>query len=409
MENKRNLYLLGGIILVVIIAGAGFWYWRAQQGNHLIPRVPYHGIYDCYFDCYGNPVTSVLTVLEYYGDERFSRDELMKRIPRGDKVSLKMLGQFFEENGYDTYFATPPKEKVIYEIKKFVNPDKNIPVIVLKKRSPDPQFEENVYATVIGISDKERKMIVHEYLFGNNYEISYDDFAGIYAPRRFPRTMLAVWPSENLAPQLKGKNTALPYPLRLPLMDTVGPFLAKQSDIGFMVREAEEDPARYEDIVKFAREQNIDPRLESFHPLMKIYLRTGLARILRKADKINPQGRLDEAIKVITDEVLPLNHDLNQPYQGWILPSKLIKNGKVAFPLMYLGTIYQLKGDFNKAFDSLEAAWAIDTSNFIIQPSTIPRAYDIYESIIQDALRRNPTDTRALQWLRRVEKARLEI
>ena len=77
---------------------------------------------------------------------------------------------------------------------------------------------------VIGIFDDEKKVIVHDHLLGNNYEISYQDFENMFLPNA--RAILAVWPSDKIKGIIKGPNSQTSYPPRLEAMDKLGPVLA---------------------------------------------------------------------------------------------------------------------------------------------------------------------------------------
>ena len=236
--RKPQLVIYIAILLLAIGAGIGWWYFTVGKPvNYLIPGVPYHGYYNHFFDAFASPVMSTAMILGYYGDSRFSLKELMDEqyFRRGSgffrygKFDLGDLGSFLKERGYEVWFADPRKS-VLGEIKKFVNPKRNVPVVVVLRSSGSPEAQASDFGLVIGIFDKNRKVVLHDFLYGNNYEVAYDDFT----QRAVPSAILAAWPSEELAPQLKGPDTAYAYPPRLKAMDIVGPLLAKRGQFGIL-------------------------------------------------------------------------------------------------------------------------------------------------------------------------------
>jgi len=389
--NSSKKYIIGGIAILAL-AASGYWYLSTRV-NHLIPGVPYYGIYDGFMDYQNNMVTNTMMILDYYGDERFSPHELLPRFKaNGADRDIDWIDTFFREAGYETYvnFDVPQGEAIKY-IKKFVNSEQNVPIVIEQKRSPDPKFMANVLRLVIGVFDGEKKLVIHDYSFGNNHEVSYQDFENKFGSTH---SVFAAWPSEELKSQLKGIDASQSYSPRLPVMDEIGPYLAgNAADIRLYHIKWEEDPeAGYDDFRNALESFVQDPRLEKLHPLARMEPLLGYARVLWAG------GMLDEAAKFIETEILPMNKDLDESYNGWHLHSHMVKNGKVAMPWVHLARIYIRQQQGEKALKALEEAWKIDTSDFYITEE-LYTAYEAYENICEAVLKRRPNNPVALRGL----------
>ena len=350
-SNRRVRLLLAAVAIFILAVGA-IWYWQQRPVNYLIPGVPYHGYYNHFFDAFASPVTSTAMILGYYGDSRFSLKELMDEqyFRRGSgffrygKFDLGDLGSFLKERGYEVWFADPRKS-VLGEIKKFVNPKRNVPVVVVLRSSGSPEAQASDFVLVIGIFDKNRKVVLHDFLYGNNYEVAYDDFT----QRAVPSAILAAWPSEELAPQLKGPDTAYAYPPRLKAMDIVGPLLAKRAEANQQAATGDTNSANglYEEIIT-------DPRFQKLHPAAQVIIHQELAALMLA------QGLPDAAIAVLTERAIPLSHDYDQSYDGWSIDIRSaypsLTRAASAWPFVQLGEAYAMKGDLKRAQEELAKA-----------------------------------------------------
>ena len=343
-KARTKIIFVGG--LLILLAGGFFYYFYYYQPavNYLIPGVPYNGIYNVFFKNVASAeVASVMDILDYWGDERFSKQELEERFSPSMATSspsfqnslsmTKKLSKDFENNGYETYqWISPEPGNEIKEIKKFVNPDKKIPVIIFQKRSFESLFAGP--RVVIGIFDKEKKVIVHDYFFGNNYEIQYQDFEKMFAQNA--RAILAVWPSDKIKELINGPDYNMVYPPRLEAMDKLGPILtSKLADATFYrltTKDYAQSNAAYEDLVN---DQN-------FKYLPAAFQVTILSAF---AGNYIYLKQYDEAIKIINEVVMPLNKNLGEAPSGWyVLPVD-----KFVHPYFVLSLAYLKKGQKNLA------------------------------------------------------------
>jgi hypothetical protein len=370
MSKKKILvYIFILFIIEAAAAGALFYFYRisqipqAQQKevNYLIPGVPFNGIYNLYFQrADSTAISSVMDVLGYWGDERFNVPALKKifMVPTSSPEaifypyeipSIPKIQKFFEDNGYKTYiwFAIKPGGE-INEIKKFVNEEKKIPVIVYQKRtvpetSSAPFFSVAGDRVVIGVFDNDKKIIVQDHDFGNNYEISYDDFEKMFSANI--RAILAVWPSDSLKESLRGPNYSTPYPARIASMGKSGKLLATIGSlaIGYYWH------GDFDLAGKFYEAMVASPDFKVFPPAFQINM---LANLVRSYINL---GKYDKAISILKQQILPMDHNLNQPFEGWLMPSQ----DKFVTPYFLLSQAYLKSGQSQLAAETYKEMVAV--------------------------------------------------
>jgi len=351
VTRKKLITLVVSLIIASFVAGLfGGWFYLKKHKtgpeelegiNYLIPGVPYNGFYNLYFQRADTAViSSIMDILGYWGDKRFDLSDIKERFPIREIFSTLDIKSFFEENGYQTerWISQQPGGE-IERIKKFVNPTQKAPVIVFQKVSPNPESTILRFRIVIGILDQEQKVIVHDHYFGNNYEISYQDFETMFQPDA--RAILAVWPTEYIEGSIEGPNYETSYSPRLESMDKIGDLL---------VNEALE-AAHYNRIKDFEKTLPFyaafvnGPDFQYFPPAFRVSILSFWASW--HLDELNQP---DEAIKIINERVSPLNHDLDKPIEGWFITSQ----DKLASPYYVLARAYLQKGERELAVQNYE-------------------------------------------------------
>lgn len=351
MTRKKLITLVVSLIIASFIAGLfGGWFYlkKYKMGpeglegiNYLIPGVPYNGFYNLYFQRADTAViSSVMDILGYWGDKRFDLSDIKEKFPIRENFSTLDIKSFFEENGYQTErWASQLPGGEIEKIKEFVNSEQKIPVIFFQKVSPNPENTILRFRVVIGVFDEDQKVIVHDHYFGNNYEISYQDFEAMF--QSDARATLAVWPSDDLAGVIEGADNEASYPFRLEEMDKIGDLL---------VNEALE-AAHYNRIKDFEKTLPFyaafvnGPDFQYFPPAFRVSILSFWASW--HLDELNQP---DEAIKIINERVSPLNHDLDKPIEGWFTPPQ----DKLASPYYVLARAYLQKGERELAIQNYE-------------------------------------------------------
>lgn len=362
MTNRLRIFW--GALAILIIGAGLIYYFYFLNANYLIPGVPYYGFYNHFFDADSAIVTSTAEILAYWGDNRFNTKFLAGYFfssPEGNVAtatpsliySTLDIQKFFKDNGYETYrWASPEAGGEIKEIKIFVNLFKKIPVIVYQKYSTDPERVSKGFRVVIGVSDKEKKITVHDHYFGNNYEISYEDFEKMFTDT--DRAILAVWPFKELLSVIGRPNYKLQYPQRLGIMDKMGEYLIKEVDAFILYRQKE-----YENALRLQQEFVSGQKFSDFPPAYQVYFYSFLARLNLFL------GDNNGAIELLTDKVLPINKDLSQPSGEWTGQINFLKNSgyaedKMTAPFIILARAYFLKGDKKKALENYEKALKIN-------------------------------------------------
>jgi len=351
---------IGVIVLIVLIVGVSaffYSYFYQSQVNYLIPGVPYYGFYNHFFGANSTLITSVASLLGYWGDTRFSSFDLMgyfyKDRKISDAITTQEIADFFKLNGYNVerWISEKPGNE-ISEIKKFVNQDKKIPVIVYQKRSLAPDNQQSAFRVVIGLSDRDKKVTVHDYAFGNNFQISYDDFNRMFLLNA--RAFLSVWPTDDLRKKIKGPNYDTAYSGRMAAMDEMGDYLARQNEINFYFLSGD-----YAKALEIQQKFIGDEKFNSLPPAYRVYFNTFLAKIFLG---LNQPAK---AIEIIIDKVLPLNFNLDEPFDGWTEQISYFKDNNysrasLAYPYYALGLAYTAEGDKTLAKKNFEEVLRIN-------------------------------------------------
>jgi hypothetical protein len=349
-RKKRIIIAIGLILLIVAsILTWRFFFNRPDKVNYLIQGVPYHGIYNLFFrGADSTAISSIISVLGYWGDTRFTLNEIKMKFPPGEQVKSEGLENFFKESGYETYrWSSSEADGEIDIIKRYINSQKKVPVIVLQRRSLNETFVNSGFRVVIGILEKDKKIIVHDHDFGNNYEILFHDFEEMSAPNA--RAILAAWPSEKIKNQIKGPDYSAPYPERLEAMDELGEAMVTKAVSAIdNYRKGE-----MEDALKLYSEFIGDSSFVQFPLAFKLWWLSVFAGINVEANKP------EEAIKIITEQVLPFNKRINEAPAGWFVPPE----DRLFYPYIILSKAYLKKDQKDMAVSNYNEAREIAESS----------------------------------------------
>ena len=351
--------------LLVIAAGGAVWYWQQQRPvNYLIPGVPYYGYYNHFFDAFVSRVTVTATILDYYGDRRYSLRNLMESqfYSNPGPYSTDDLEIFFKARGYKTAHGDPNRP-ALDQMRRFVNPRRNVPIVAIMKSSSGPAAHAMLFQVVIGVFDRDKKVVVHDFNFGNNFMMSYDDFQ----KRLVAGAFLAVWPSPELGQKIEGIDSRRSYPQRIPAMDLVGPLLAKRSEavnLGNIYTDTD-----FNDSLSLYREITADPLFERMHPAARIVMYEELALRLIKA------GKPDEAIRLIEEKVTPINQNLEELFSGWQVSFAsafpTLTKSILPHPWVVQANAYAQVGDLKKAREHLRKAIDINSGYQVEAPRAV--------------------------------------
>lgn len=347
--NKKQIIILIVVLTLLGVGGTYYYFWLGRV-NYLIPSVSYNGIYNLFFQgaaVDSSEISSILNILGYWGDKRFAASDLAQKFPTSrfatstpvSPMTLKSEVQnFFMENGYETseWLSVKP-DNVIEEIKQFVNSKKKTPVIVLSKRTLDERNNVHIFMVqiVIGVFDNSQKVIVHDHYYGNNYEITYGDFVKLF---QAGTGILAVWPSDKIKGSIAGPNYNATYPQRLEGMDKAGTLLATKYLLALQLWRR----GFHKESIAVYKEFFNDPNCKYLPPVFQVVRLSSFAKLYIGLNQTS------EAIKIIKEQVLPLNKNLSQAPQGWIVPDV----DESIYPYYVLSLAYLKEGKRNLAIDS---------------------------------------------------------
>ncbi len=195
---------------------------------------------------------------------------------------------------------------------------------------------------VIGIYDKNKKVIIHDNALGNNYEFSYSGFERMFSLNS--RLILAVWPSDQIKGLIKSPDYSIPYPARTEAMDKLGPLLAENlSDVyayWFKYSDAEKSKASYK-VNAFYKVLADNPNFAYLPKAVQVIMLSEFALTYIHS----PLNNYDEAIKIIKERVLPLNQNVGEAPEGWLV----LPVDKLSFPYFVISLTYLKKGERTEA------------------------------------------------------------
>jgi len=303
-------------ILLAFAFNNNFFQGSVSELNRTLPNVPYHGVYDGFFYEVPSQVSTARMILEYYGDERFSVRNLLEDQFYAETVMYDVDGyvsdveeygherfaSFFRDAGYEVA-ADAPDVFILDYIRHFIQSNQNIPVGVSLEIDGEENTFVNEWSLVIGIHDNTREVVVHDFLYGNNYRISYEEFLNRYVDG----SAFAVWPSEELLAQGTLTPKAYSYPERITAMYIAPPIFAKRIQALSPQQDTMSDVALldlWEGIVS-------DQRFEDLHPGYQLSVYTNLVEVLFRLE------RYEALQEIIQSKMMPINHDLEADYDGW--------------------------------------------------------------------------------------------
>ena len=357
-ERKRAFEILVGVLFLGALCGGGIWLWlKDKEANFVIEGVPPVTIYNhTGINAYivNDLSAAMVSVMRYYGDPLSVTD--FKEINSlffdpenaGETYRLGQMKTAFEERGYTARIEVA---RSIDDFKKYLNPQTKTPVIFSHWMEADQNssVEFKPFGILIGISDNEQTVTVHDYYFGYSKKISYREFGKLGA---FPAQILIVESKDSnfIPPPLDSDYT------RTPSMDKVEPIInkitlarvashAKLPAIAFQY---------YKDAVGSTDFESLVP------PYYRVVALSGLGNGYRVVDK-NLQ-RASTLGKLSRD----LAHDLEKPF-GDFWPGFEDKTNTIIIeysgPYYTLGLIFEAQKDYSAALESYAKAVAIYASS----------------------------------------------
>ncbi|MFH0929857.1 MAG: tetratricopeptide repeat protein [Candidatus Moraniibacteriota bacterium] len=183
-KNKINTILVLLIVAALLVVGGFFvvkkWKPLSKQSNYTIPNVPYMGLYNHVgeYGYLGQKTSSAAAamVLEYWNPGSNNFDEIRRSFaPVGQDRTIDGVGEVIAKLGD---YSVQKKYLEISDLGQYINPNSRTPLLVFLPLSKDQPKDVIYYPAnlLIGINDIERKLTLHSFWHGNNYELSYDEY-----------------------------------------------------------------------------------------------------------------------------------------------------------------------------------------------------------------------------------------
>jgi len=344
-EGGRKFFVV--IITVILLSGLAFLGWhffypKITSASYLIPGVPYNGVYNLLFkEADSSRLSSIMDILGYWGDQRFDVDSLKEKFPVSKNIYSKEIADFFTQYGYETYrMSSYEPGKELNEVKNFVNANKKTPVMVFQREVADPTVKVSGFKVIIGFSDQDQKIIVHDHYFGNNFELSYSAFEKMF--NQDASIIMAFWPSGKLQGKINGPNNSTSYSAKIDPAGKFGNAMIKKQAALALASEPEKAIAQYKEFIA-------DPSFNDFPIAFRATWQLGLASLYLNA------GNVEQTIKTINESVLPLNHNISEAPKGWVVPER----DQLFSPYIILSNVYLKRGDRNNAYANYQEAKTI--------------------------------------------------
>lgn len=372
IKIKNIIIVISAIIVIVLIiaitlmkTGSPLSKNSSNNADFVVSGVPYFGIYNHKGKTIGgatDTAATVASVLEYW----YPGENNLKEI--GKTIITKNGDAFIGSDAINNYINYAYKDKLTIReekldlngLKKYINSDTRTPLIAFLPVSNDQPSDVAYHpaAVVIGMKETEKKVVLHDYWQGNNYEISYADFEKRLGGSGNQGQFIVIQPVNLKGTLVKlAKISPAPYPARTDMMGKdeamfqnyalcSRTFVAGQTGMALGYCEKTLNDTNFE---------------ASFPPYFKVALYVYLAGIynIMGNDLNKAEGYARKAVE--------LNHDLDKPFKDWlgydINMSRADSAGKASWPNQVLGNVLRNKGQFQEAIDNYNMALNIYPAN----------------------------------------------
>lgn len=363
LDKIRENKLFVGISLVIILFIVIISFWSVKNyktlisnkldimnSAYIIPGVPYYGVHNHFAGYLEGNTNSVFSVIEYWNPGLIESLKAKK-----NNLYVGNLSEVSTIFGKENFTAQTIKLS-LSDLKKYINPEIKTPLLLSLPISVDQPITVKYYplTLLIGINEKEQKLIFHNYWLGNNYEISYNEFNQLENSLPISqRNLYVVIQPTNLNEKLKeiSQRKIEAYPARTSIMQN-GEQMLKYYAIGSGAYGLKMNNIAREYLLKSENDTNFD---EYLPPFFKTWMDNAIGQIYYD------ENDLDNAL-LYAQKAVAENHDLNQPFKDWLGIELDWRSGdETRFSSSYnlLGDLYRAKKDFQKAKDSYTEALRI--------------------------------------------------
>ena len=382
-QGKKIYLVLMGLVLI-ILAETAFIIRDYKQDVRLgsvaksdkdqsnvkytIPNVPYVGIYNHVgrlsyaTSTQNNDATGgVTTILEYWYPNETNFSEIrhtLSATSTGMLITMKNVKDAFYSTGK---FKVEEVRLKTSELGKYVNEDIKTPLLFHASVDKDQPSDLPYHPmkVIIGVDNPGKKITIHDYWLGSNYEMSFDDLDRMWANMRPDQSNLYIVAQPiDFEEKIKEVNSrvAAVYPDRTEAMranEAAFKNYAKGHG-AFAVREMDRALEYFQSVEQDAAFGEYFPNIFKvllYQRLMGIYM--------EKKD-------FDKAI-AYGDKSISLNHDLDRPFRDW--PGYELRevrpdiSDKLASPFRVIGQVYMETKDYARAKESFEKALEINPAD----------------------------------------------
>lgn len=352
-EHKKRLVissLVAALVASVVLALVYF-----QKVDFVINNVPPITIYNHIGDnsyILTSGAAALASVVKYY-DATISAEELEKInsefFPSNKSAyeyDLSDIGNIARKFGYD---ARIEQISTISDLKKYINQDSKTPLIfphLLRVGQPrNLGFEP--FGVLIGIIESEKVVVAHDFIWGYNKKISYDDFDKLMTSST--RLFLIITPKNGADVQLVATSTT---PLQRTASMDKSEFLIIKITVARIANNFGgfgNSKAAYGLLKAVVKHEDF----ESVPPYYKAVAYSELAKDYVRVDK-----DYDNALKY-ANLGIEVDHDLDQPFSDF-WPG--FTTGQNNIPNRYggshaaLGEVYMFKKQYDQAIKAYEKA-----------------------------------------------------
>lgn len=373
--RKYKYYLVCVVVALLFIVGWFAWKWQVNRdasnnlalnssSDYIIPGVPSINIFnhqgDLSYIFPSDTTAGAVSVLEYWNPGANNFVEISSFIYAEKEKTGEAIRKLIDAQYKNKY--TFKREKLsINDLKKYINPKVKTPLLLFFPLDKDQAVNINFHplSVLIGIKESEKKIVFHNYYFGNNYEMSFADFEKSWERMRpDERNAFYVIQPVDIDERLKeiSSRKMAEYPDRIRVMKEFNSLVANFA-ISRVMSSTNQNYLAMEYILRVKS----DPRFEKeVHNAYKTELYFILANAYLK------KGELDSAKENALRSV-ELNHDLNKPLWDWpgmeIQGNKSGNTGEYSDPYRILGDVYLQTNEFELARQNYEKALAIRPDN----------------------------------------------
>ncbi|MBI3627639.1 MAG: hypothetical protein HY220_02745 [Candidatus Sungbacteria bacterium] len=348
--TRRTKLTSIALLIGLVVLGVFYYSLSTRAIDNIILGVPYFGTFSGTPLAYDVESTAAM-ILRYWGDKRLSFLDLKRTLPaettRGN-FTFTDFKRFFESQGYEAKIVTLQNQR---GLRNFLNQSSSTPIIVsIMNGSPSLRPGGGYYGVIVGSLESQKQIIVHQTSLGSNYLIP----SGRFFPH--PVMGLVVTPSAQIRSLIVGPDHSKPYPARLSIMDDTdikntlakwNEALSSENDT-INIRGAKINPDITQRLLKKWMDVINSLGFQKLHPAARILANTSASMYLTALKQYK------EAISQLENNVIPIDHDLNEPAEGWPRDPTMLK--AFASPWRVLALAYFETGEKKKAQAALENA-----------------------------------------------------